>query len=126
MRNKIQMKAARKLLKKTPGPFKPVNLNNKAHTDGITRAFQNNRYVVMINDQAPMTQGVTGTRVMVQRHDDAVFPNHWQELQNIKNELFGREATAIEYFPAESALSDAANIYWMWILPADELPLAVL
>lgn len=42
----------------------------------------------------------------------------WAEKQQIKNELFGPERVAIEVFPAESELIDAANMYHIWVLPA--------
>jgi hypothetical protein len=41
----------------------------------------------------------------------------WAEKQRIKNELFGKESTAIEVFPDESELVDEANMYHIWILP---------
>ena len=43
----------------------------------------------------------------------------WVEKQKIKNELFGKEAQAIEVFPKESLLVDEANMYHLWILPDD-------
>lgn len=124
-RTKEQLKQARKLLKKTPGKFQPVDLAMTNHPQWMSRCYRNNRYMVMIDDNVKMSDGSTATKAMVQRHDDAVFPDHWRELQNIKNEIFGREATAIEYFPAESELSDKANIYWLYILTAESLPVPV-
>jgi hypothetical protein len=124
-RTREQMKEARKLLKKMPGKFEKVDLSKRPHPLWMSRCYKNNRYMVMIDDNVRMSDGSTGTKAMIQRHDDAVFPDHWRELQNIKNEIFGREAVAIEYFPAESELSDRANIYWLFILPADSLPLPV-
>lgn len=41
----------------------------------------------------------------------------WAEKQRIKNDLFGRNAVAIEVFPAADRLVDAANMYHLWILP---------
>lgn len=41
----------------------------------------------------------------------------WVEKQEIKNELFGEELTAVEVFPAESELVDEANMYHLWVLP---------
>lgn len=121
------MKAANKLFKKPAGKFEPVDLStNKNAPPWMTRCFMNNRYVVMINDNAPMTNSVTAIKAMVQRHDDKPIPNHWAEMQRIKNEIFGPEITAIEYYPAEQNLMNDANIYWLWILPEHKLPLAIL
>ncbi|MGM0806493.1 MAG: DUF7694 domain-containing protein [Bacillota bacterium] len=50
----------------------------------------------------------------------------WGEKQRIKNEVFGTERVAIEVFPKESELVDAANMYHLWILPEDmELPFKI-
>lgn len=119
------IKIAKKMLKKPAGPFvKMDKAQSRAWPDWMTRAYKNNHFIVMIDDNCPMTDGTTAVRVMVQRHDDAVFPDHWATLQRIKNTLFGPEATAIEYFPPQSELSNAANIYWFFVMP--NIPLPVL
>lgn len=100
----------------------PVDLTEGVHPEWLTYAYSNNRYVVMIEVGAPMTGGVTAIKTMIQRHDDKPIANHWAELQRIKNEIFGDDVTGIEYYPACSDLVDVANIYWLWILPADTLP----
>lgn len=125
-RNKAQMSAAKKLLKKPRGPWVPMDLSERPHPEWLTRVFRNNRYVVMIGDNFKMTGGITAIRAMVQRHDDKPIRNHWAEMQSIKNDLFGVEVTAIEYYPSAIQLCDVANIYWLWILPEDSLPLAIL
>jgi len=43
----------------------------------------------------------------------------WSEKQRIKNELFGHERIAVEVFPKESELVDAANMYHLWVLPVE-------
>lgn len=43
----------------------------------------------------------------------------WAEKQRIKNELFGDFRTAVEVFPAEADLVDAAMMYHFWVLPVD-------
>lgn len=125
-RTKAQMKEAKKLLRKPPGKFVPVDLNEYPAPPWMTRVFKNNRYVVMINDNAPMTGGITAIRAMVQRHDDKPIPSHWREMQAIKSELFGPEVLAVEYYPPESELMDCANIYWLWIFQDDFMPRAIL
>jgi hypothetical protein len=50
----------------------------------------------------------------------------WAEKQKIKNELFGTERIAIEVFPKESELVDAANMYHIWLLPEGmDLPFGI-
>lgn len=41
----------------------------------------------------------------------------WAEKQKIKNELFGKNRTAIEVFPADNRLIDHAGAYHLWVLP---------
>ena len=88
----------------------------------MTRAYKNNSYIVMINDNAQTTKG-KAICAMVQKHNDTPILNHWSEMQKIKNELFGKETVAIEYYPAESNLQNDHNIYWLWIFPEDVLPI---
>lgn len=122
-RNTEQMKLAKKMLRKPAGKFIQINPEHSRNwPEWMTRAYKNNHFVVMIDDNCPMSDGSTSVKVMVQRHDDAVFPDHWSTLQRIKNELFGSEVTAIEYFPAQSQLSNMANIYWFFIMPNLPLP----
>ena len=45
----------------------------------------------------------------------------WNEKQRIKNELFGEEKQAIEFFPKQSELIDEANMYHIWVFEEKEL-----
>lgn len=40
----------------------------------------------------------------------------WRDLQEIKNQLCGPECEAVELYPAESRVVDAANQYHLWVL----------
>ena len=112
---------AKKLLKLPPGKFKPIDLKKINHPNFITRAFKNNRYVVMISDNHPTSKGFA-IRAMIQNHFDQPIKNHWSEIQKIKNEIFGKETKAIEFYPKDSELVDAHNIYWIWVFPDGTLP----
>ena len=112
-RTKAQRAVARKLLKKPKGRLEPKSLDNAP--DWMTRAYTNNRYVVMILDDIPTPMGGRGSRYMVQRHDDKPLTNHWREMQSIKNELCGKDAMGYEVYPKVSELEDVANIYWLWV-----------
>ena len=47
----------------------------------------------------------------------------WDELQSMKNRVFGKDATAIEIFPAEDQLVNLKNIRHLWLVPPDtQLP----
>ena len=41
----------------------------------------------------------------------------WAVKQEIKDELFGERATAIEVFPSAKNLVDVCDVYHLWILP---------
>lgn len=120
---KERSKAAAKLFKLKPGKLEPVDLTKSNFVpQGMTRAYRNNRYVVMVYDSTILPHGIIATKVLVQRNDAAVLVNHWQEMQAIKNEIFGEEVTAIEYYPKESKLINDHNIYWLWIFPDGLIP----
>lgn len=115
--------AAQKEFKKPITNFEKIDLSNASFIPkGMTRAFKNTRYVVMVYDNSPVTTG-TAIRVMVQKHNDTPILNHWSEIQKIKNEIFGEETVAVEYYPAKSQLIDDHNIYWIWIFPENVLPI---
>jgi len=52
------------------------------------------------------------------RRFDKNAARDWRHLQWVKNEICGPEREAVEIFPAESRLMDAANQYHLWVLPA--------
>lgn len=123
MKIKNRRSAAKELMKLRPGPLTPCDLNVMSKIPpGMTRAFRNNRYTVMIFDNTMTSKG-KAIKVLIQQLDDRPIPGHWREIQNIKNEIFGAETVGIEYYPAESNLLDTHNIYWLWIFPDGVLPL---
>ena len=118
-RTKAQRAQAKRLLKKPAGKLEPLDLSEYPNAPGwMTHCYRNNRYTVMINANARI-MGIDAIKAMVQRHDDRPIPGHWRQLQNIKNKIFGDEATAIEFYPPESELEDVANIYWLWVIPPE-------
>ncbi len=88
-----------------------------------TRIFVNNHFTVMINDNAITSQCIAKLAYIVPFHAGReVF---WKDLQRIKNEIFGEEAMAIQYFPPESSLIDEANVYWLFVFPEGIIPVYV-
>lgn len=118
---KARLKEAERRKRLPEGQFKEIDLSKQNHPKWMTRAFSNNRYIVMIMDNAETDKG-PAIRAMIQTVDDRPITNHWAELQRIKNEIFGTSVTAIEYFPPQSELVDQHNIYWIWIFPEGVLP----
>jgi len=121
---RVRLIAAKKLFKIPKGDCLSIDLESVNHPAWMTRAFKNNRYVVMIDDYAETTKGLA-IKAMIQRHDGSKIPNHWSELQSIKNELFGDDSIGIEYFPKQTSVVDYHNIYWLWIFKEDVLPIPI-
>lgn len=114
--------AAQGLLKKPEDQFEIIDLATANYVPpGMTRAYHNNRFTVMIYDGSTTTHG-PATVARIQNHTDTPIINHWAVLQRIKNVLFGVEVTAVEYYPAESQLENIHNIYWLVIYPEGVLP----
>lgn len=124
--NRQRRIAAEKELKKEITHFSEIDLSTVSFIPkGMTRAYRNTRYTVMVYDNSPTTKG-GAIRVMVQNHTDTQIVMHWDELQKIKNQIFGPEAVAVEYYPAESQLINDHNIYWLWLFPDGSLPIPIL
>jgi len=119
-------KAAAKEFKKPVTKFEQLDLSVAPFVpQGMTRAYRNTRFTVMVYDNSRTSTG-TATKVMIQKHDNTPIIGHWAQIQSIKNEIFGEETTAIEYYPAKSQLIDDFNIYWFWIFPNGDLPIPYL
>lgn len=124
--NRERKTAATKEFKKPVTKFTEIDLSTRQFIpEGMTRAYGNTRYVVMVYDNIPTTKG-KAIKAMIQKHDDTPIVNHWSELQKIKNEIFGEDKTAIEYYPSKEDLIDDFNIYWMWIFEEGVLPKPIM
>lgn len=121
--NSQQRKEAARKAEKTLSPrFVQLDLSVAPFVpSGMTRAFRNNRFTVMVYDNSETTHG-PATKALIQSHYDKPIERHWATLQSIKNEIFGKEVTAIEYYPKESELINDHNIYWLWIFPEGVIP----
>lgn len=108
---KERLKRAEQKKKTESDKFKPVDLSlRKIIPPCMTRAFENNEYMVMIYDKNETS------------HGNAIRA----DLQEIKNKVFGEEVIAVEYYPKKSELIDDYNIYWLWIYPEGVLPVPKL
>lgn len=80
----------------------------------LDRAFTNGKYAVVGRKIHVPAWGEI-IHICIRNTGNTDIP--WKEKQKIKNELFGPERVAIEVFPAESDLVDAANMYHLWVMP---------
>lgn len=87
------------------------------------RVFFNSRYVVFWYDVPEIPSEETPDGKMWPPMIHLSIKNHartahhdWRDLQRIKNEIIGPEHEAVELFPAESRLVDAANQFHLYVL----------
>lgn len=74
--------------------------------------FHNDIYEVAVyRDELPGLPALV--HLSIKRRDKAAI-HDWRHFQQIKNELLGPEQEAVELYPAESRLVDAANQYHLW------------
>lgn len=116
-----QSLGAWELMKEIPRFYWPTNV---PIPPGLTRVFRNNRYIVQVHDYAETSVGYA-IRAMVQSLTGEPVRN-WEDLQRVKNECFGPETVAIEYYPAQSQLRNAHHIYWLWIYEPRQIPMPIL
>lgn len=125
----LRRKAAKTQFAKPLSKFEQIDISLSDKVPrGMTRAYRNTRFTVMVYDNQLVSpqSGLIAICALIQKHDDTPIHNHWKTIQSIKNELFGEEVTAVEYYPAESNLVDNHNIYWIWIFPEGKLPIPII
>ncbi|MCM2294783.1 hypothetical protein NAC44_20870 [Allorhizobium sp. BGMRC 0089] len=79
----------------------------------VREARANNLYVVLIRPFAD-EQGNEVIHLAIRTASQLEPP--WREMQRIKNEICGEEATAVQVMPPASELVDEADMYHMWVL----------
>jgi hypothetical protein len=81
--------------------------------------LENNRYAVLVGRIEP-GEWPAMLHLSIRRLDREAI-HDWRELQRIKNEVVGPEHEAVELYPAEDRLMDAANQYHLWVLEDPKL-----
>jgi hypothetical protein len=79
--------------------------------------YLNSRYQVAVTELVSEDGQQSVTHLSIKRRDKTPIRD-WRELQRIKNELCGHDREGFEVFPAEARLTDTANQYDLWVLPA--------
>ena len=77
------------------------------------RVWQNNKYIVQEVNGAERDNKFY-KKILIRRSDSQPIYS-WQDLFRIKNEIYGDEVEAVQFFPKKSELTDDANLYWIWI-----------
>lgn len=89
----------------------------------MDRCYREGRKIVVLSRKINTAIGIV-EHMAIRNTDNTDIP--WATKQRIKNELVGRRRTAIEVFPNEDRLIDAAGMYHLWVLPEDfELPFGI-
>ena len=95
-----------------------VRLLYFAHEAMRGQVYLNDKYQVIRNE---ISNGMVhlSIKLINKSHE-----HDWREYQQIKNELIGEECEAMEIYPAESRLVDAANQFhiWGWLDPIYRIP----
>lgn len=81
--------------------------------------YLNSRYQVAVTELVSSDDQHTVTHLSIKRRDKTPIRD-WRELQRIKNEICGHDREGFEVFPAEARLTDTANQYDLWVLPAGQ------
>ena len=84
-----------------------INENTHPHLKGVKKAWQTDEYVISLDEP----KGFKHLRI--RRIDDKPVHN-WMDLQEIKNDLFGEDAIAIEIYPKKSDFKNGSNTYHIW------------
>lgn len=93
---------------------------------GVTRAFANNLFVVLVYDKATDPEGRKAVLVRMRPNDGKPLGRSlFRHLQDCKNQIFGAEARGAMYLPKESELEDYANLYWFYVREAVLAPVRV-
>lgn len=85
------------------------------------KVYRNDRYQVFVRPMEPFAPEMPAmVHASISRIDRAAC-HDWRDLQRIKNDIFGPECEAVELYPAETRLVDAANQYHLWVIPDPKL-----
>jgi hypothetical protein len=78
----------------------------------MAEIWKNETYQVMVH---PMNGKIADdwVHLSIKRNDREVI-HDWRDIQEIKNQLLGRECEAVELYPAESRVIDASNQFHLW------------
>ena len=79
--------------------------------------YENDEYFV-IKREKQNDDGIF-YHLSIRRQDRGALHN-WRDLQEIKNQLCGKDCWAYEIYPPEDHLVDNANQYHLWVLPNGE------
>jgi hypothetical protein len=128
-RTKLNLGSAKDEIKRIQGMGKSLGLKNYTRKDAKEEyrriledeIYTNDQYQVNVarkhvphQDFWIETANVRVVHLSIKRLDREAI-HDWRDLQEIKNELFGKDYVALEIYPAEDDLRDSANQYHLWV-----------
>ena len=87
-------------------------LDHPMTPQGLVEVWLSKVYLVQVYmhpDEAPYR------RLSIRRVDGSEILERWDELQAIKNDVYGKDAVAFELFPNQANVVNVANIRHLWI-----------
>ena len=84
------------------------------------KLFVNSRYQVGLKGIIKTELGRVLEVTIKNRDKSPIYS--WRDMQKIKNDLVGEDATMLQIFPPEKYLVDTANQYYFYVLLDYELP----
>jgi len=100
-------------------PFEDVTnaMDHPEWTDERERVYLNSRLQVHV---VPHQSEELGEFFHVSfRNVDKTAHRDWRDTQRMKNELFGKDAEAVELYPKEGRLHDTCNQFHLWVIEAN-------
>ena len=106
-------------------PFSPIAITEQMKKDNpalerCSVMFANSRYQVEAFECSSEIGGIV--QLVVRKHlDDG--PISWDDLQRVKNDLYGPLVTAVEVYPPQDMeWRIKREVRVLWVLPTDHIP----
>jgi hypothetical protein len=81
----------------------------------ISAAYRNDWIAVMVRSVHSDLLGIMVDHAAIRTALCAEF--RWRELPRIKDEIFGKDRMAVQVYPRQVDLIDAADMYHLWVFP---------
>ncbi|ANH49077.1 DUF7694 domain-containing protein [Tritonibacter mobilis] len=90
--------------------FPPGSVGSVGWAGSITTAHRNRVFCVLDR------MDFSGARHLAVSSLSEIRPT-WREMQRIKDEIAGPDATAIEVYPPHAEIVDQADMFHIWVVP---------
>lgn len=86
--------------------------------------WMNELYVATVHEAQVWVGTWPAMKQLSIRRVDRKVIHDWRHLQQVKSDIFGEEAEAVELYPSASRVVDTANSYHLWVItdPGEVFP----